>query len=170
MKKIIVLSLVCLLLAGCAPAKTAEVTTPPASVKETTAPTETVAKMMITIAVYKPDENCEKLETFSMEVEELNARNILNALAECDVISDKITVLSETIETDSSGRHLHLNFNQELQTSVASYGTAGEYAVLGAIVNTFIDAYSVDDIYLRVDGHDLETGHNVYTEPFTKFS
>lgn len=170
MKKIIVLSLVCLQLSGCAPAKSAEITTPPASVKETTAPTETVAKMMITIAVYKPDENCEKLETVSMEVEEINAQNILTALSECDVISDKITVLSETIETDSSGRHLHLNFNQELQTSVASYGTAGEYAVLGAIVNTFIDAYSVDDIYLSVDGHDLETGHNVYTEPFTKFS
>lgn len=169
MKKTVLLALVCLLLGGCAGAKTTEVIEPTVSIQETSAAAETV-KTMITIAVYKPDENCEKLEAVSMEVEEINARNILKALAECDVISDKITVQSESIETDSSGRHLHLNFNQELQTSVASYGTAGEYAILGAIVNTFIDAYSVDDIYLSVDGHDLETGHSVYSEPLTKYS
>ena len=56
-----------------------------------------------------------------------------------------------------------------LLTGCAGVKMAGD-TVLGVIVNTFLDAYCVDDIYLSVDGHDLETGHNVYTEPLTKFS
>ena len=168
MKKIILLGLVCLLLTGCAGAKTAGDTAPAASIQET-AP-ETTKANPITIAVYKPDANCEKLEAIFVKIEEINAQNILQALAECNVISGGITVQSEGIEKDSAGSHLRLDFNQELQTSLSSLGTAGEYAVLGAIVNTFLDAYCADDIYLSVNGHDLETGHNVYTEPLTKFS
>ena len=36
--------------------------------------------------------------------------------------------------------------------------------MLGSLVNTFMDAFDADGVFLTIDGKALETGHNIYDQ------
>lgn len=61
--------------------------------------------------------------------------------------------------------------NSGLQAAIAfqnqrkSYGTSGENMLLGCVVNTFLDAYKAETVFITVDGGILESGHAIYDFP-----
>lgn len=180
MKKILVVMFVCcLIFAGCMNGKEPitdvipstnqqEETIQVTEVVETESTTESTAGPM-TITVYKPNDDFNRLETVSVEVLEINSKNIIDALVQNKVINKTIRIQSEEINEDSAGRHLRIDFNEEFRNYISSFGTSGEFAIMGSIVNTFIDTLDVDDVFITVCGDVLETGHCTYDEPLPKY-
>jgi len=116
------------------------------------------------INVYYGDETCENILSEQMTVSELSPENILAALLEKDVVSEPVAVKSFLM--DKTGV-IRLDLGAEFGTMINAMGTSGEYIMMGALVNSFLDAYNASGLMLQVDGKTLETGHNIYDYTLT---
>lgn len=185
MKKLTALLLCCLVLAGCAqpnhtytpsetqtstmaPTQTSPVQTEAPTVPETTAPepqaTQPETEPAPTVdgkprlTVYTMDANLENFLETTVEVEEVTETVILEQLIEAGVLPAGVEVNSITHESNA----LQIDFNSAFGDLILAQGSAGERAVMGCVVNTFLTAYSADSVYITVDGSVLESGHVVY--------
>ena len=111
------------------------------------------------INVYYSDENCENLLSESVSIPELSPENIMAALLEKGAISQSVSVNSFLM--DKTGV-IRLDLGKEFGGMISAMGTSGEYMMMGALVNTFLEAYSASGLMLQVDGKTLETGHSIY--------
>lgn len=150
MKKYIALALICLLLTGCA-----------AFPSETTVPTEAP----VSLTLYLPDENVEHLVPTEVTVPEISYRILLEQLTQAGSLTEEVQINAFASETSE----MAIDFNAAFGQLVSSMGTAGEYAILGSVVNTFLNAYGGKTILLTVNGKPLETGHNIYDTPLSFF-
>lgn len=126
-----------------------------ACTNEKAVPEDTAAE----INVYSSDENCQNLLSESVSIPELNPENIMAALLEKGAISQSVSVNSFLM--DKTGV-IRLDLGKEFGGMISAMGTSGEYMMMGALVNTFLDAYSASGLMLQVDGETLETGHSIY--------
>ncbi|MBQ3210065.1 MAG: GerMN domain-containing protein [Oscillospiraceae bacterium] len=126
-----------------------------ACTNEKAVPADTAAE----ITVYYSDENCENLLSESVSIPELSPENIMAALLEKGAISQSVSVNSFLM--DKTGV-IRLDLGKEFGGMISAMGTSGEYMMMGALVNTFLDAYSASGLMLQVDGKTLETGHSIY--------
>lgn len=126
-----------------------------ACTNEKAVPADTAAE----INVYYSDENCENLLSESVSIPELSPENIMAALLEKGAISQSVSVNSFLM--DKTGV-IRLDLGKEFGGMISAMGTSGEYMMMGALVNTFLDAYSASGLMLQVDGKILETGHSIY--------
>ena len=55
-----------------------------------------------------------------------------------------------------------LDLGRSFQEQVSRMGTAGEYIMVGSLVNSIISAFGTDGVALTIDGSSLETGHEIY--------
>lgn len=149
MKRLAALVLFCLLLAGCGA---------PSSPADTSA-------CMEQLTLYLPDDNAEFLETKVVSVSAVNEQNILEQLKLEAVLKEEVAVNSFT-QNDLA---LTLDVNGAFSQQVCSMGTAGEYMIIGSVVNTFLTAYHADCIIITVDGKPWESGHAVYDAPLFFF-
>ena len=149
MKKLFLLLLTCLLLTGCShnPEPT-----------ESSDFIQTPAPMNITI--YHGNENADGFETSVYEVFYFNSAALVEKLVEAGVLTQEVILLSE----EYNGSCLHLDFNDAFRDLVCSTGTAGEYMIIGSVVNTFLDNYQdvAESIFITINGEILESGHVVY--------
>lgn len=147
MKKLIVLLLICLMLAGCA---------------HSPAPAETfVCDEELTL--FLPDANAEHLVPSVVMVPEIRETAILEQLKWADVIKDEVQINRFALENQS----MAIDFNTAFAQQISSMGTAGEYMIMGSVVNTFLTAYGAEQVTITVDGDALETGHAIYDLPLT---
>ena len=179
MKKIIAIILV-LFLTGCTQDPTFEdnntfeptisVSTPDSvsatdlvSTTEETTPTP----VPMELAIYCGNENADGFNTISYEVYYFNSYTIIEKLIEAGALADGITLNYEQY----SGTCLHLDFNDTLLKQLNSTGSAGEYIIIGSIVNTFLDNYNdvATSIYITVNGDIIESGHVIYDFMLTRF-
>jgi len=72
-----------------------------------------------------------------------------------------------SFSTEGTGGQLDLNF--EFSQEVMRAGQAGEYIILGCVVNTFLTHYRLETLLMTIDAEILETGHEVYDYPLTFF-
>ena len=182
MKKVIALLLCCLLLTGCvnpnipvetppATDPTTEAVTDPvteAPTEEVTeAPTEEVTEPTpVNVTIYYGNENADGLEAVEVQVEEIEMNILAAQLIEYGVLTDDVVIRSLTVD----GTTLYMDFNSAFGTQVCSMGTAGEYIIIGSVVNTFLDAFNCESAYFTVEGEILESGHNVYDFELTRFN
>lgn len=117
------------------------------------------------IAVYTSDEQAERFIINYVSVDELTADNVLAALINAGVLKDGVAVVNF-----ESGKTLKLDLNNDFQTGLSGRGTAGEYMMVGSVVNTFLKAFGADSILITVNGKAPETGHMVYNEPLTLYA
>lgn len=73
-----------------------------------------------------------------------------------------------TVEVDEAG-HIKADLNDAFAAQVRSFGTSGEYYLVGGVVNTLLDVYDGADVTLTVNGALLESGHAVYDTALTRF-
>ena len=73
-----------------------------------------------------------------------------------------------TVEVDEAG-HIKADLNDAFAAQVRSFGTSGEYYLVGGVVNTLLDVYDGADVTLTVNGAPLESGHAVYDTALTRF-
>lgn len=156
MKKTIALALCCLLLTGCGKADV-EATVPTEIV---TAPTEIIAPGY-TLTLYSPNEDATGFIYCSWELPELSPSALCDAFIEAGVLQEGVTFHSIQVE----GSQVHLDVNADFGRQIGSYGTAGEYMIMGSVVNTLLGAYNAETVLITMDGQILESGHAVYDFP-----
>lgn len=113
--------------------------------------------------VYYGDENAEYILKEKIEEQEVTPELLLEKLASKDVLTDDIKVNGlKTVEKEDGTKKLEVDFSSEFQTLMFSQGSAGEYIMMGSVVNTFLKAYEADCMVITVDGNILESGHSIY--------
>ena len=159
MKKYALLFFCFLLLTGCG-ARAGE--TPP----ETTEP----EKVMLT--VYSPDDMAEGFVTSQAEVASITENVLVEQLILAQVLTEgtKVNALALTKSAEPPDQTvLNVDFNTSFRDRILSMGTAGEYGILGSVVNTFLTAYHAQSMLITIEGKPLETGHAVYDYALTFF-
>ena len=121
---------------------------------------ENTTEEKVKITVYCSNENVDGFINLEAEINEINEKEIVEQLFEAGVLPDTV----EVIKLKNEDKVLSIHFNEAFREYISTQGTAGEYVVIGSIVNTFLDAYDAENAYLFVGDQPLETGHNVYNE------
>ncbi|MGM9593352.1 MAG: GerMN domain-containing protein [Candidatus Onthomonas sp.] len=120
----------------------------------------------VTVTMYQGDENCEYLVSEEVQIPALTPQALADLLYSRGVLSGRVAV--NEFAKDEQGV-LSLDLSGEFSNMLNGSGTAGEYILLGSLVNTFLDAYEAEKILITVDGECLESGHAVYDQPLTFF-
>lgn len=183
MKKMIALLLCGLILAGCtqpaAPSEPTDATilttpaptdapTEPPTESATDAPTEPATQAPTepeptTVTIYYGNENYDGFETAEVQVDEVSMNVLVDKLIEAGVLTDDIGIWAMQID----GTCLRLTFSPTFGDLIRAQGTAGEYIIMGSVVNTFLDAFDAESVYITVADDILESGHQVYDYELT---
>lgn len=113
----------------------------------------------VPVTLYQGDDNAEKLVQVPCELDELTAQAVLDKLLELGVLSEAVTVNSFSVNEQNIAV---LDLGRSFQEQVSRMGTAGEYIMVGSLVNSIISAFGADGVALTIDGSSLETGHEIY--------
>ena len=122
------------------------------------------------IAIYYGDANAEYILSTTIPKQEVTPELLLGELAKHDVLPTGIGINHINVEENSgSGTTLAVDFSQDFQEHLFSQGTAGEFIMMGSVVNTFLKAYGADSMTITVDGNMLESGHCIYENSMTYY-
>ena len=157
MKRMAFLFIFCLLLAGCAPSRTAPQAVPSTAAQEET--TSAPAQMRITL--YLPNDNADGFVTREVTLPREAPQDTMEQLVQAGALPEGVRVLS------MEGGVLDLS--SEFLTFLNTMGTSGEYVVMGSVVNTYLTAFGLDRITITVEGNVPETGHSIYDEPLRMY-
>ena len=118
------------------------------------------------IRIYYADSQAEHVISENIGEEEVTPELLLSQLAKHNVISKntKVNSIKQT-KSESDGNCLAVDFSQEFQDDLFTQGTAGEFLMMGSVVNTFLRAYDADSMTITVNGNPLESGHCIYEKP-----
>ena len=180
MKKLTLFLLCSLILAGCAQesnvndAVEGTGTSLDTSILETipTIPPETTEPETVLLTIYSPNDNADGFVQSQVEVEAITEPVLVEQLVLVGVLPEGTKVnhlaLSASSE-DPDWNRLSVDFNEAFRDRIQSMGSAGEYAIMGSVVNTFLTAYQAKTMTITVDGQVLESGHAVYDQPLEFF-
>ncbi len=171
MKKMAFLLIFCLLLAGCAPSRTAPQAVPSTAAQEET--TSAPAQMRITL--YLPNDNADGFVTREVTLPREAPGDITEQLIQMDALAEDILeqlvqagALPEGVRVLSMDNGV-LDLNSAFLSFLNTMGTSGEYVVMGSVVNTYLTAFGLDRITITVEGNVPETGHSIYDEPLRMY-
>lgn len=110
------------------------------------------------IIIYKSNENADGFDTETVSLDALTPENIMAALIDAGVVPSDVKVLDFKQEEDT----ITLDLSKTFEEYVNQMGTAREYATVGSVVNTYLDAYDAKAVSLLVEGGTWSTGHAEY--------
>ena len=169
MKKTIALLLALGLLAGCTPQGQA-----PSASGDASASSAVTRYEQATL--YLPNDNADGLVEESARIEVTDpdnkagpAEDLVQALVSGGALPEGTEVRSVQLGKveDGTETKLTVDLNAGFADGLRQRGTAGETMILASLVNTLWAYYEPSEIVLTVGGNPLETGHNIYEEPFT---
>lgn len=121
----------------------------------------------VQITVYRSNQDATGLEGQDVQLSDIKPESIMEELAKVMVVSQDTRVLDFSLTQD--GKHITMDLSPEFSSYINMMGTTGEYLVVGAMVNTFLEAYGAEDILITTEGKTLETSHALYDKPLLKF-
>ena len=113
------------------------------------------------VLIYYGNDNADGIIYKEVTVKGLSPENLIKELAKVNIVSMDTKVKSVYVD-DEDKKLLHLDMSKEFSEYLSMMGTAGEYIVLGGLVDTFLDAYDCEKVKVTVEGKTLETGHATY--------
>ena len=118
------------------------------------------------MTVYYSNGKADGLEKEIIEVDEITPEEVISSLSRHNIVSIDTKVLDFRItETDGQRRKvLELDLSKAFREYIKTMGESGEKAVMGALVNTFLENYQADGLLLTVEGAELETSHGTYRD------
>lgn len=125
--------------------------------------TEDTKKISVNVYRFNPDDETFVVET--KECDELSEQNIWSLLKETTSIPADSNVNSFKM----NGDQLELDVDHAFGEKLRSYGTSGEDALMGCVVNTYLDVYQCGSIKITEEGGALCSGHREYTEYLSKY-
>lgn len=117
------------------------------------------------VRLFRSDDNAERFMVTAVKVEMLSPENVVKAMADAGVLAADVALNS--VSYTESG--MAIDLNAAFRTQLQSQGSSGEYMLMGALVNTFLQNYSAGSLTITVDGEVLESGHVVYDMPLTMY-
>ena len=160
MKKFFAILLICTLLTACAGETPPSETSIP--LPETSAPMAETSPVY-TYTLYIPNSNADGFDTKQIEAPEITPENVLTELQKAVVLTQNVFINAFHIEDGQ----LRIDFNSVFADIICTTGTAGEYMIMGSVVNTFLGAFNAESVLITVDGEILESGHVIYDFPIT---
>lgn len=113
------------------------------------------------VLIYYGNENADGIIYKEVTINGLSPESLIGELVKVNIVSVDTKVKSLSVDEKDS-KLLHLDMSKEFGEYVSMMGTAGEYIVIGSLVDTFLDAYDCEHVIITVDGKALETGHASY--------
>lgn len=129
---------------------------------DTQAPSQDPAAEAATITVYYSNADATAFESSEVQIASLSPEAVLEALVSQGALTADVAENSFTMSTVEGKASIELDLNSAFATYVSNMGSTGEYYTVGALVNTFLDAYECEQIRITVDGNALSTGHAEY--------
>lgn len=159
-KRTFALFLALAMLAGCAPKNA-----PPAGSVSSSAPQIQYEQVVL----YLPNDTADGLTERVVQVEQSDqmAATLVQTLEAEGALPEGSDVRKWSILDATTTFALKVDLNDEFAAGILQVGTAGETTMLASLINTLWAYYEPDGLVLTVDGKPLETGHNIYDEPFT---
>ncbi|MBO5451367.1 MAG: GerMN domain-containing protein [Lachnospiraceae bacterium] len=117
------------------------------------------------VSIFYSNAQATGFEKTEVSLEQLTPDNLLAELAKVNVVSYD----TKALNFSKSGKSLTLDLSADFSNYINMMGTAGEYIVLGSLVNTFLTAYDADDILITIKGNTLETSHAIYDKALTMY-
>ncbi len=116
---------------------------------------------------YHGDEAAEKLVEETAELPSgYEPQDVLDLLYEKSVLPEKVTVISWSV--DGSGL-MNIDLSEEFGAAIKGQGTAGEYIMMGSLVNSLIKNFDLKNVLITVNGDVLESGHEIYDYPLSLY-
>lgn len=131
----------------------------------TAQPEEIQKPETVSVCIYYSNAQATGFEKAEVSLEQLTPDNLLAELAKVNVVSYD----TKALNFSKSGKSLTLDLSSDFSNYINMMGTAGEYIVLGSLVNTFLTAYDADDILITIKGNTLETSHAIYDKALTMY-
>ena len=136
---------------------------------DTQTPAQEPAAETATITVYYTNADATAFESSEVQIASLSPEAVLEALVSQGALTADVAENSFTMSTVEGKASIELDLNSAFATYVSNMGTTGEYYTVGALVNTFLDAYECEQIRITVDGNALSTGHAEYPGYLSRF-
>lgn len=136
---------------------------------DTQTPAQDPAAEAATITVYYSNADATAFESSEVQIASLSPEAVLGALVSQGALTADVAENSFTMSTVEGKASIELDLNSAFATYVSNMGTTGEYYTVGALVNTFLDAYECEQIRITVDGNALSTGHAEYPGYLSRF-
>ena len=108
--------------------------------------------------VYVPNNNADGFDIEIASTNRISSDVVLDELKNYKVLPADVSINNFKIEDGL----ITIDFNQAFSDIVCSMGTSGESMIVGSVVNTFLNAFQAETVYITVDGDILESGHVIY--------
>lgn len=141
----------------------------PEDSQDTQTPAQEPAAETATITVYYSNADATAFESSEVQIASLSPEAVLEALVSQGALTADVAENSFTMSTVEGKTSIELDLNSAFATYVSNMGSTGEYYTVGALVNTFLDAYECEQIRITVDEEVLSTGHAEYPGYLARF-
>lgn len=141
----------------------------PEESQDTQTPVQEPAAETATITVYYSNADATAFESSEVQIASLSPEAVLEALVSQGALTADVAENSFTVNTVDGKASIELDLNSAFAAYVSNMGSTGEYYTVGALVNTFLDAYECEQIRITVDGEALSTGHAEYPGYLARF-
>ena len=101
-------------------------------------------------------------------VEEKTAEELLDALARHNIVSLDTKVLSFEEKEDDGVKVLYLELSKAAGEYLKTMSREAECIILASVVDTFLENFGADKVYIAVDGKPLKTKNAEYEEALTR--
>ena len=119
--------------------------------------------------IYYSNEMADGLKMTTVEADRVTPELLLSSLTQYNIVTKDTKVRSARTEKIGDETVVFLDLSKEFGNYVSTIGTSGEYVIIGALTNTFLDAYEGDKLRLTVEGNFLESGHALYDWDLTRY-
>lgn len=135
---------------------------------ESVPPEEELAAEGNAAVIYYGTAGSYDLKQETIRLEEKTADELLGALAKHNIVSLDTKVLSFEEEEASGERMLHLELSKAVSEYLKTMSKEAECIILASLVNTFLENYDADGVYIVVDGEPLHTKNAEYAEALSR--
>lgn len=118
--------------------------------------------------VYYGDGGSLALKDESVEVEELTPEALVDALARHNIVSLDTKVLSFEQRQEEGRTVLCLDLSKAFGEYLRTMSKEAECIIVSAVVDTFLENYTGDLVYITVEGEMIVTSKHEYAEPIEK--
>ncbi len=119
---------------------------------------------MAEAVIYYGNGASHELNRETVQVENITPENLIDTLAKHNIVSLDTKVLSFQEEELDGKKMLQLDLSRAAGEYLRTMSKEAECIIVVSIVNTFLENYDADGIYLLVEGEVLVSSHAEYTE------